>query len=190
MIEPTRQRPQTESQGNPLALIILGVLILLGGGAGLYAGLDRMMRGGASQGWESVEGEVISSRVDRQWGRSQTNSRTDWRYYAEISYRYESGGERYTSSRIRIDDPPGGSGASGKEESQKYVDRFPVGAKPEVFVDPDDPTEAVLIRGTSSSGLWIPLLFGVLAIGAGVWMIWFGVKLRRKLKAKIGSSAD
>ena len=175
-----------KEQGSPVAVIILGIMLLLGGGAGLFAGFDRAWLGSASESWVEVEGEILSSRVDRSRGRSAATSRTEWRYYARLGYRYEFEGRSYPGSKISYDDPPGGSDESGKRKAETFLSDFPRGATVPVWVNPDNPEQSVLLRGTTGSGVWIPLGFGIVAFSVGAWMTWFGFRLRRKRKEREG----
>lgn len=182
----SKREANEKEQGSPLALILLGVMLLLGGGAGLFAGFERARLGSASESWVEVEGEIISSRVASSRGRSAASSRTEWRYYARLGYRYEYEGRSYSGSKISYDDPPGGSDESGKREAEEFLSDFPRGATVSVYVDPENPEQSVLLRGTTGSGVWIPLAFGIVAFGVGGWMIWFGLRLRRKRREQGG----
>ncbi len=180
MIVPTTKRPPEKELGSPIGMMILGLFLLLGGVAGLWAGYDRATLGNASEKWDDREGRVISAEVEKSRERSSTGGRSGWQYYAKISYRYSVDGVEYTGTRLRFDDPPGGSDESGKREAEEFLARFPMGEPISVYVNPYDPTEAVLEQGTSDLGVWMPAGFGVIATGGAIWMILYAVRLRRK----------
>jgi hypothetical protein len=107
--------------------------------------------------WNAVPCTVISSRV-------QSHSSDDGTTYsADILYAYEIEGREYRANRYQF---LGGS-SSGRRGKQRIVDQHPPGAKKICYVNPRDPTDAVLYRGFSTM-MWfglIPLVF--VAVGAG-----------------------
>lgn len=84
-------------------------------------------------------------------------------YKADIFYEYAVFGEIYRSNRVRF---LGGS-SSGRQSKVNQLKEYPVGSEQRCFVNPSDPSQAVLIRRFS----WIfafsliPLLFVVIGLG-------------------------
>jgi hypothetical protein len=81
-------------------------------------------------------------------------------YWPDVIYRYEVGGVTYRANTYNASDPgsPWYYGARG------IVRRHPVGMKTTCYVNPTDPTEAVMTRslsGTQWFGVW-PLTMAVL----------------------------
>jgi hypothetical protein len=99
-------------------------------------------------------------------------------YSVELTYTYEVAGQQYRSGRrafgIGIDEPVA--------DLTAWVQSHPVGAKVRCFVNPRDPTEAVLKR-TFRIG-WVSAALGLLMLGTGAamgWSLWRARKLRRQL---------
>jgi hypothetical protein len=107
--------------------------------------------------WNPVPCTIISSRV-------QSHSSDDGTTYSvDILYSYEIDGREYKANRYRF---LGGS-TSGRKGKQKVVNQHPPGSRKICYVNPRDPTDAVLYRGFST-GMWfglIPLVF--VAVGLG-----------------------
>jgi hypothetical protein len=77
-----------------------------------------------------------------------------------LSYRYSVGKHTYHSGRIRF-------GGTTGSESQAVIARYRQGDRVEVWVDPLDPSNAVLYPGPSSGSL-VPIVFGAGLIAIGV----------------------
>lgn len=129
-----------------------------------------------SQSWDAKDCEVLSSQV-------QSHSSDDGTTYSvDIEYRYEVGGQTYTSDRFHF---MGGS-SSGYAGKAAVVEKHPPGAVVTCWVDPEDPNEAVLDR----SFRWIylvglfPLLF--LAVGLGGVFFWIASKRLPKTDSAFG----
>ena len=108
--------------------------------------------------WPAVPCVVISSEVRSHDSDDGTT------YSVNILYRYEFNGREFKSNRYHF---MGGS-SSGYSGKQAVVSRHPPGSSSTCYVNPGDPTEAVLERGFTPD-LWfglIPLAF--VAVGAGL----------------------
>jgi hypothetical protein len=109
--------------------------------------------------WLAVPCTVVSSRV-------QSHSSDDGTTYSvDILYKYEIDGREYKANRYHF---LGGS-SSGYRGKARIVREHPPGSKMTCYVNPKDPTDAVLQRGFSGT-MWfglLPLLF-VLAGGAAL----------------------
>ncbi len=109
--------------------------------------------------WRATPCTILSSRV-------KTHDSSDGDTYSvDILYTYTIGGVAYRSNRYGF---MGGS-SSGYKGKRKIVDRYPPGAEAVCYVNPVDPSEAVL--STALGGMiWfalIPLVFMVVG-GGGV----------------------
>jgi hypothetical protein len=96
-----------------------------------------------------------------------------------LTYEYELGGRHYRSDRksfgFAIDEPV--------SDLTDWVKSHPVGSAVVCFVNPADPTEAVLDR-TPSIG-WVSLALGALMLGFGIFIfgkLWRTRWMRRNLK--------
>lgn len=128
----------------------------------------------AAQGWTPVECEIVSSSVGRHSSDGSTT------YSIEVSYRYRFEGAEYLGDRYEF---LGGS-SSGFESKKKVVDALPASTTTTCYVDPDEPSEAVLYRGLSWVYLFafLPLIF--IAVG-GLGMAWALVSGRVQAKRDV-----
>jgi hypothetical protein len=100
-----------------------------------------------ARGWNAVDATVQSSRVQSHHSSDGTT------YSVDILYEYEVSGVKYRSSRY---DFMSGS-SSGYKGKAEIVRRYPEGKTVTCYVNPGNPTEAVLNR---DFGWWI--LFGLI----------------------------
>jgi hypothetical protein len=128
-------------------------LFLLAGAAGFYfVSVRPAFKMAGARGWPAVPCVVISSELKSHGSTCSIN----------ILYSYEFKGRVFKSNAY---DLMGGS-SSGYDEKEAVVGRHPPDSKTVCYVNPDEPTEAVLERGFSPVMFWgvIPLIF--LLIGA------------------------
>ncbi len=121
--------------------------------------------------WPATPCVVVSSRV-------QSHSSDDGTTYSvDILYAYEFNGREYKSNRYHF---LGGS-SSGYGSKAAIVRGYPPGMRTTCYVNPRDPTEAVLERGLTKD-LWVGL-FALPFMAAGLaGMIW-ARRLARKSPA-------
>lgn len=132
-----------------------------------------------ARSWTPVPCEILASRVETHPGKDNDT------YSIEVRYRYEVGGRSYTSDRYTF---LGGS-SSGFEGKKRVVDRLPAGARTTCWVDPEDPSQAVLERGFTLAYLFglLPLVFVAVGLGGMV----FGLAgLRNKRRGAAAGKAD
>jgi hypothetical protein len=116
-----------------------------------------LLRIRAARHWSATPCEIISSRVRSHSGEHGST------YSVDTVYRYRYQGRAYTSNRYRFQ----AGSSSGYEGKAQIVAHYPPGKKTTCYVNPADPTDAVLDPGYSAA-LWfglIPLIF--VAVGAG-----------------------
>jgi hypothetical protein len=156
--------PVTDKAKQPKWLAaFFGVFFIAGAAVAWFAGIHPLLSILAAKSWEAVPCTVLSSRV-------QSHSSDDGSTYSiDILYGYEFKGHEYKSSRY--DFVTGSS--SGHQAKADVVRQYPAGKKTSCFVNPNDPTEAVLNRGFRMAILGWGLLFPIpfLAVGLG-GMIW------------------
>lgn len=91
--------------------------------------------------WSRTEGVIRSAEIIERYDAT-ADSGSRYLYRLDLIYEYEVGGQTYTSKRWRY---------GNKVESSRpsaFPD-FEQGDKVDVYVDPDDPSEAVLVSGWS-----------------------------------------
>lgn len=170
-----------QAKGNRRGAWIGVVFGLVFAGAGvamlvfmLVLPMQRMLE---ARSWPSVPCTVVSSGVTTHTDSDGTT------YGVEIEYRYEVDGRSYTADRRSFGVDGSSSGRSGKE---RFVADHPPGKQLTCFVDPDDPTEAVLNKGWSASLLWglFPLPFLLI----GLLVLWFSGRTLLGLGKEAGAS--
>jgi hypothetical protein len=142
-----------------LIVAFLGLFVAVGTGIGYFLSFRPIYRAYQARSWTAADCEVISSRVVS----SDDTSRPD------IRYRYYVNDRPYVSDRYNF--IPGSTSDSTVPDT---VERYPAGRRFQCFVDPADPTEAVINRevtGWYYFGLaffggfaGIPLLIGAVVI--------------------------
>ena len=106
----------------------------------------------AARDWPEMPCRVISSAVQSHSGDGTT-------YSIDIFYAYTIDGREHRSNRYGFF----GGSTSGHAGKAAVVRRYPSGTQSVCYVNPADPTDAVLFRG-AETGMWfsiLPLLFVV-----------------------------
>lgn len=173
-----------EGRGNSVlasvVLLFIGTMFtLIGGAATWFLTLGPTMKLVRSGSWVEQRCTVELSRVV-----SSKGSKGGRTYRPEILFRYEFGGKTYRSSQVR----PFSVSSSGRDGKEEIVRRYPVGSSSVCFVNPQNPSEALLDRSWSWAMLLglLPLLF----VAIGLALLVGGVKARRQSKAVSSGSAS
>ena len=138
--------------GGFLYLAFIGLALAVMGGFFVFVLGRGYIRAKETREWPGHPAVVVVSEVgDRQIGKAKE-------YCHKLVYEYRIDGEFYRGERLKRRENP-----YLKEESKilPSVNSFPVGGKVEAFVNPDDPTEALLKHETKAPGysIWFPALF-------------------------------
>ena len=88
-----------------------------------------------SESWPSVEGEILESKLER----SKSDGAT--KYRANVNYIYEIAEKEFTGKKI------GFSALATKSYTQKLIERYPVGENVEVYYNPENHSDSVLLPG-------------------------------------------
>lgn len=140
-----------------VGVLLFGIFFLVGTAITLFWTIPTERKIFASKSWPATTCTILSSRV-------QSHSDDDGTTYSiDILYTYKVKGQTYTSARY---DFVGGS-SSGFAGKQKVVDKYRPHSRANCYVNPNDPTEAVLVPGWTTEGIFpfLPIVF--LLIGAG-----------------------
>lgn len=140
---------------------VLGVLIAAWGWS--YVARDR-----AIARWPKVPGTITSSRCDSETGTTRDADGydvTSTTYAPVVEYRYTVQGREYPGTKVtRVAERTGDA-----RRVKACVDRYPPGARVQVFHDPADPTAAYLETGTSGGAVFLLVFGGFFAVmGFGV----------------------
>lgn len=140
-------KPKAVAAGS---VAFFAVFALVGAVASYFVTIRPALKILDARDWNAVPCTVISSRV-------QSHSSDDGTTYSvDILYAYEVHGREFRANRYHF---LGGS-SSGYSGKAQIVARYPSGAKSICYVNPDDPTDAVLHRDFSKV-MWVGLLPGL-----------------------------
>ena len=124
-----------------------------------------------SPSWSSTQGSIVKSEARRGCGKSGS------RYYLDVTYQYQVNGTIYTSNRVWF----GNGYCDDKISTELLANKFQTANSRFVFYDPQNPTEAVLFRGTVDNGtIFGFLLMTAITAGALACGLKFVADLRRK----------
>ncbi len=117
--------------------------------------------------WPTVEGAILESDIQSETSSSQsrdsqgsTTRKTTTQYVPRIRYQYRVEGQEYENNILQKIANPGPQRAA-----QQIAQRYPQGSQTEVYYDPADPQNSVLIPGNSSETRWVLWLFTYVPIG-------------------------
>lgn len=130
-----------------------------------YLGAESLYEGYVSQGWPTVEGEVIRSGVNASRGGIRSPQRV---YSPDVVYSYRVGNGMYTGDRVSFGD----YSDSGQRYADNVVSRYPGGRMVSVHYAPGNPDNAVLEPGVHTR-TWFKPLFGLVFLVVGLGMARF-----------------
>jgi hypothetical protein len=102
-----------------------------------------------ARSWQKTPCIIVSSSVSEDEMDSGL-------YMMRVTYRYEHGGDTYSSSRFSFSPSSATAGRRGKK---RVADRLAPGTSTFCYVDPDNPRDAVMDRGVT----WDMVVWGVFA---------------------------
>lgn len=137
-------------------ILFFTVFLLMGAGFVFIIAVKPLAQSLISKSWKEVPCEILSSEVKTHRGSKG--------YSVAISYAYRFEGREYRSNRYQF---VGGS-SSGQASKAKVVAKYRRGSETICFVNPKNPSEAVLDRGNDQ--FWFALIPFVF-IGIGVFGI-------------------
>lgn len=133
---------ESKPQDNQQTIIVKQILTLfpplmfVGFGVVLIAiGVSSYRRTKITQTWPSTEGTVAATNIRRY------NDEGTIRFAPEVDYEYRVGGQTYKSSQIR---PEVFISFLDEGEAKRFLQKYAVGNKLQVFYDPSTPTKAVI----------------------------------------------
>ncbi|MEN8126423.1 MAG: DUF3592 domain-containing protein [Planctomycetota bacterium] len=139
------------------------VFVLVGTGFSYWLLIRPLIKTQQAKSWAEAPCTIISAEVG---SHSDSDGTT---YSIDITYEYEFSGRAYRSDRY---DFIGGS-SSGRSGKQAVVDRYKEADNPVCFVNPENPSEAVLQRDFTAKNLigLFPLIFVVAGIAVIIGVI-------------------
>ncbi len=160
----SRNEPEKKSGKRAVVFLILFALPFAGGGTFVgYLAASMLTTWVRAQSWEEVPARILSADLDVNHGDDSTT------YRVRATYQYDFRGESYTSDRVASGF---GSDNIGSFHQDKYAElrAYSDSGRPfRCFVNPDDPTEALLYRelrwGMLGFQLVFALAFGIVGYG-------------------------
>jgi hypothetical protein len=134
------------------------VFFLVGGGFSLFF-LSPALQALKAKSWQATPCTILSSQVRTHPGDSDSGPTYD----VAVLYVYTFGGREYKSNRYQF---LGGS-SGGYQDKERIVRRLPPLTRTTCYVNPEEPTEAVLDRSISREYAFVlvPLLFLLVGLG-------------------------
>jgi hypothetical protein len=173
-----RSRERRSTLGNGCLYGFFAIFALAGLAAFIpFFGIPAL-RALQSRGWPAVPCTIVSSQVG-----VHADSDGDT-YSVDVVYEYASAGRTLRSERYGFLDASS-SGRTGKEEA---VAALPAGTRTVCYVDPDDPTFAVLDRSLFPWLLFgcLPLIFTAVGVGGIGWLALTARRLRQPFAMRPG----
>jgi hypothetical protein len=158
---------------NSFGCTSIALLFMLGMGiVWLVFTLNGMKLASESQAWPSTTGVIEDSWIDRDV-TTDSDGDTEIRFKPFIKYSYQVNGATYTSQRV---DFGGNKSYNSSSRAEDYLAQYPVGKQIEVFYDPEDVGEAVLVR-EASGATWS--IIGSIAFIVIAIVSWVGALIKR-----------
>lgn len=157
----------------------LCVALAIGASALLFIGLPGVSKAQAEARWPSASAEILDVQAAEYRYRSE-GTRPGERMGTRIivRYRYEIDGREYTSTRYSTDERYDDWGEGFEQEAAARVAELQAADRLTVYVDPSDPTLAV-IRGAELAPAMVVTALGIAAAIASISIAAIAILRRR-----------
>jgi hypothetical protein len=121
----------------------------------------QFLRDAQTHRWPVVPCVILESGVTDKGGSSP--------YVPTVHYQYESQGRTFNSQQFATQP----KSFSDYAKAQRLVDKFRADTKSTCYVNPQQPTDAILQRASLATGflIFFPMIFVVLGLG-GIYLVW------------------
>jgi hypothetical protein len=154
----------------------------VGGWVLLWALVPMLVDAQRMQDWQQGEARLTSAELVASRGSDSTT------YRVRATYTYEYGGREYRGDRVAVSSAGDNIGdfqrGLGRELERAHREGRPV----PVWINPENPREAVLNRDLRWGMVGLFLMFVLVFGGAGAGMLWYG--LRTRAPAKVLAPGD
>ena len=165
-----RSTIQSQKTGGKIGGILVGgVFLAIGLGLFYVLGVLPFMKTMQAKHWVETPCRIISAKVDSH--RSSDGDGTS--YSIDITYEYQVDGKVYRSDRYDFVEVR--NGFDGRK--RKVVNRYKRMADSVCYVNPGDPSEAVLVRGLTMGNAVV--LFPLFFVVVGILAIWLSLRKKR-----------
>jgi hypothetical protein len=161
MVESISRNTAGRNLGCASAVVVpfLGLFCLVGMVIGTSLSFVPISRAIQSRSWPASACDVLSSRLVRNGNTSRP----------DIQYRYYVDDRPYTGTRYNF-----ATGSDNLSDYQSVVDRHPPGSRFECYVNPADPTQAVISRDLTFTYFFGLIFFFMFTVIPGSAMVvWF-----------------
>jgi hypothetical protein len=157
MVSIARKQGREQKIGRVIAIAVFSIFALVGAGMIYPLGIRPVMKAFDSEKWQETPCKIISAQVGSHSDRDGTT------YSIDIKYEYRFAGGTYYGNKYYF---IGGS-SSGYKNKARIVSEYKNAANPICYVNPENPAEAVLVRGFRAGLLLglIPAIFLVIGVG-------------------------
>lgn len=156
------RKGNSQAMGTLAKLLFFGLFALIGGILTYVIGVRSVQKYFSAKDWPATPCEIVSSSVGHHRGSEGGTT-----YSVDITYRYQVQGRDFQSDTYSL---MAGS-SSGRSSKERVVAQYPAGSNAVCYVNPEDPTDALLSRELSPwlliglvPGLF--LLVGVVGLGS------------------------
>ena len=148
-----------ENKSGAIYLAGIGLAVACVGAVFVYLLWNSFSNAKATREWTETSCLIIRSKVaERQL--EFNNKEYSW----NVEYNYSFDGEDYSSVFHK---PRGKKWTSRKHEVEALIEEYPKNSKELCFVNPADPTQAILDHDSKAGGysIWFPMLFVIGGLG-------------------------
>jgi hypothetical protein len=137
---------------------LLGLLFVMIGGFEFRQGMK-------TNDWPAAAGRIVESKVTSSPGAHHD-------YTVNVRYSYEIDGQKFEGDRLRFGNKSYSKWTSAKKEQALYPPREEV----QVYYNPTNPSQSVLIKGIGVS--WMMMALGLMALVIGLVVMFHMVRSR------------
>jgi hypothetical protein len=164
MVSIALKQDRQQKIGRRVVIIVFSVFALIGGGVLYPLGIRPALKALNAEKWQQTPCKIISGEVE-----SHRGSKGGHTYSVKIIYEYQFADGTYRGNKYYF---TGGS-SSGYKNKARIVDEYKTAANPVCFVNPENPSEAVLVRGFRAELLlgFFPMIFLFIGVGGIVGVL-------------------
>ena len=147
-------------------LLVLGLLSAISFGF-IGWGVFSILKANETKSWPLVKGIVITSKIESEFRSSGTGRRRRSRkvYLPRVYYQYGVNKTTYTSEQISV----GEYVKLNELDASEFIRSYPKGSNVDVYYNPRNPQDALLLPGETSDDLsiYVGILLLVMSWGVG-----------------------
>ena len=139
----------------------------------MIADIRKRRKAEESTSWPNIHGTITRAWVETQEHEDDYGSKTIT-HFPRWEYEFPVSEMTYTSQNISF----GGTGGSNREsEAREGLKQYPLNSQVQVFYNPSNPEEAVLVPGTQGTmtlvifGGCLTLIMFFIIVGLAIWAL-------------------